>query len=335
MSLASNKYLLIAIFVAVLLSVTGFLTFPRKIERTVIKIEKGETAIDVAKKLSDAKLIKYPITFKIVAALTKSDKKLKPGKYIFDDECNVFIALDKITSGDYELRRVTIPEGLSLDKTLNIISNMLVIPRAVLDSLAVNSQFCERLTGLKIPNLEGFLYPETYLFEDDTKADEALETMVKLALKKFKEAEVGRLEQLSYYQTIILASIVEAEAKNRDEMPLIADVYLKRLKLKMKLGASPTIQYLLEKKGVHRDFLYYKDTEIDSPYNTYLYLGLPPTPICSPSLYAVNAVLNPAKTDYLYFFADGKGGHIFTTSYQEHLDQRKHLRREKASKRQS
>jgi UPF0755 protein len=329
------KFLVYAILMAVFLCVIGIITVPRDIERTMIKIEKGDTATSISRKLYDAKLIKYPFTFRIAAAVSGCDKKLKPGRYIFDTECNVFIALNKICSGDYELRRVTVPEGLSLNKTLDILSNMLTLSRPALDTLAHSSQFCESLTGLKIPSLEGFLYPETYHFEDGTSANDALRIMVRFAQKKFDEAEVGKLENLSYYETIILASIVETEAKDREEMPVIADVYLKRLKLKMKLGASPTVQYLLEKRGIHRDFLYYKDTEIESPYNTYQNIGLPPTPICSPSIYAINAVLHPAQTDYLYFFADGKGGHIFTKSYQEHLDQRKHLRREKADKRQS
>ena len=325
----SYWFMIITIILLVLLIGVGFLTIPRQIERTIIVIGKGDSASKIAQNLVDNNLIYSTFIFKLYTKISGCDKKMKPGRYIFEEESNLFITVNKICNGDYELMRFTVPEGLSLERTLNQIAGSLNFTRSSLDSLANNSEFCEEVTGFDIGSLEGFLYPETYHVEDDSNPEQVLKIMVKQGQRLFKQAGVGSLEQLSYYETLVLASIVEKEAKNREEMPIIADVYRKRLKLRMKLGASPTVQYLLEKQGKHREFLYYKDTEIESPYNTYLNYGLPPTPICSPSIYAVNAVLEPANTEYLYFFADGAGGHIFTKSYQEHLDQRRSMRRKK------
>ncbi len=312
-----------AIILAVFLILVAALTIPMKIDRTTLVINRGDSAIRIADKLKDKGLIRYPFLFKLASAITGNDKNLKPGRYIFEVESNAFIALDKICTGDYELIHVTIPEGLSLTKTLSIVASSLDLSFEEMKNLATNPLFCKSLTGLEIDTLEGFLYPETYHFEESTSVSQALRVMVNLAKKKFNEVGIGSIEQLNYYETVNLASIVELEAKDSSEMPVIADVYLKRLRKGIKLGASPTVQYLLEKKGKRRKFLYYKDTEIESPYNTYLNYGLPPTPICSPSARAVEAVISPADTDFLYFFADGSGKHIFTKSYKEHLNMRK------------
>ncbi len=312
-----------AIILAVFLILAILLSVPRSIKRTTLIINKGDSAGLIAKKLADKGLIRSTFVFRLTATITRKDRELKPGRYIFETESNAFIALDKISSGDYELISITIPEGLSLDKTLTKVSNSLDIPFGELKDLATNPLICNKLTGINVNTLEGFLYPETYHFEENTSALQVLTVMVNLAKKEFRKVEIGSINYLDYYQSLILASIVELEAKDSSEMPIIADVYIKRLQKGIKLGASPTVQYLLEQEGKRRKFLYYKDTEIESPYNTYLNYGLPPTPICSPSANAIRAVIKPTRTDYLYFFADGNGKHIFTKSYQEHLNMRK------------
>ena len=147
--------------------------------------------------------------------------------------------------------------------------------------------------------------------------------MVEQHFSQTKDLDFSHSKEMDYYQILILASIVEKEAQFDEEKPTIASVYLNRLEVDMKLQADPTISYILEQKGKKRKKIYYKDLKIDSPYNTYLYKGLPPTPICTPSKSAIKAVLEPEETDYFYFFASGGGKHTFSQTYSQHLSRQR------------
>jgi UPF0755 protein len=175
------------------------------------------------------------------------------------------------------------------------------------------------------PNLEGFLFPDTYTLDREISAVDFVVTMLSNFDANVNEAmRAGfRAQGLSIYQAVTLASIIEREAVVDDELQLMASVFLNRLALGMKLDADPTIQYAL---GLQADGSWWKsplsltDLSFDSPYNTYLYPGLPPTPICNPGIEALQAVAEPAVTGYLYFRAlcDGSGRHAFATTFEEH-----------------
>jgi UPF0755 protein len=176
------------------------------------------------------------------------------------------------------------------------------------------------------PNLEGFLFPDTYTLDREIQVVDLVVSMLNNFDASIDEQmRAGfRAQGLNIYQAVTLASIIEREAVVNDELPLMASVFLNRLALGMKLDADPTIQYAL---GLQADGSWWKsplslaDLSFDSAYNTYLYPGLPPSPICNPGIEALQAVAEPAATTYLYFRAlcDGSGRHAFATTYEEHL----------------
>ena len=163
--------------------------------------------------------------------------------------------------------------------------------------------------------MEGFLYPDTYYFPKGATEKFIIKTMVDNFYKKTSDLNISPDFKLDFYQTLIIASIVERESGLQEEKPLIAGVYVNRFLKGYKLQADPTVAYVLEQKGKSRKKIFYKDLLVDSPYNTYLYKGLPPTPIANPSLDTIKAVLNYEPTDYMFFFANN-GRHIFSKTYK-------------------
>jgi UPF0755 protein len=201
-----------------------------------------------------------------------------------------------------------------------LLSHHLGVPIAAFDSLGHDRAFCDSL-GLEAPSLEGYLAPDTYEFLPGTLPEVALRTMVARQKEMLQRAAAGRDSLplgLSLHQLLILASIVECEAQQSGERARIARVYLNRLARDMKLQADPTVAYGMGMTPRSRLFL--RHLRNDSPYNTYLYQGLPPGPICNPGAASFEAVLDPAPSEpSLYFVARGDGSHLFARTYEEHL----------------
>ena len=166
-----------------------------------------------------------------------------------------------------------------------------------------------------IDNLEGYLYPDTYIFLHTYTEEDIIKIMTKQFLYNYNEY-VKNNTNLNIHEIVTLASIIQGEAVYNDEMKIISSVYHNRLNKNMLLQADPTVQYLLPK---HKSRILYNDTEIDHAYNTYKNKGLPPGPINSPGIDALIAAANPIKTEYLYFVSDNNGRHIFNTNYRDHL----------------
>ena len=190
---------------------------------------------------------------------------------------------------------------------------------------AYDKPFIDSL-GLNVPSMEGYLFPDSYYVYERSSPSEIIGIFYNGFKKFMVDSLRKRAGNLGYNvrQILTLASIVEGETNKVDEMPVIASVYFNRLKRGMKLEADPTIQYL-QPGGWKR--LLYKDLKIKSPYNTYLYPGLPPGPINNPGKEAILATLYPAKTDFLYFVANGEGGHNFAKTYSQHLRNVSHYRK--------
>jgi UPF0755 protein len=178
-----------------------------------------------------------------------------------------------------------------------------------------------------VTSLEGFLFPDTYEFPSDATARDVIARMLDTFGQRFTPElrEQARAQGLTVYQAVTLASIVEREAVLPEERPIIASVFLNRLRAGMHLNADPTVQYALGYQGEGHGWwkrpLLLEDLEVDSPYNTYRHVGLPPGPICNPGLAALEAVVNPADTRYLYFVANdvaGDGSHVFAETLEEH-----------------
>lgn len=316
--------------ILLILLVLGYFSYllyaPKDIKETIITIEQGETAKDIANRLYNKNLIRSKDAFYFYIRFTGSQGQLSYGKYLLKGSVNMMNVIDLIKSGKVYLRKITIPEGLTAWKTCRLLDKKDFGEYSKFLSLCKDSTFAKQNTGFNIPNLEGFLYPETYHFPDDASEEFIISHIVKEFFKQTADLNFVPNKKMDFYDTIILASIVEREARYNDEKPTIASVYVNRLNYNYKLQADPTIAYFLELQGKRRKKIYYKDLKIESPYNTYLNYGLPPTPICTPSVSSIAAVLNPAETDYFFFFANGTGRHQFTRTYRQHLNKQNLLK---------
>lgn len=294
-------------------------------ERTFsVIIKRGDSFNSVADKFAGEGVVRWRFLLVGIARWMDLDRQLTPGRYDFSGEISTANILARLYAADYVRVKLTLIEGLPLWTVLATIADQMELDSAKVWGLKDDSLL---LSELKLPYFEGYLYPETYIFPWGTSAREIISAMVSLHRERvdsllWQEAPNG----LSRDEVIILASIVEAEALLTKEKPLIASVYQNRLARRMKLDADPTVIYGLG--GLDRP-LSRRDLRKDTPYNTYLRRGLPPTPINSPSLSAIEAVIHPDSTDYLYFVADGTGGHVFTRSNAEHNRAVREIRRAK------
>ncbi len=284
-------------------------------ERKEIVIEPGMGAKDVAKLLTDKGIIPNPYLFRLVAKLYGKERKIKAGKYILRKDMSLFEILKTIVEGKGVLEAVTIPEGLTSSQIADIFLKKGIIKD--------KEKF---LKIVKEKNLEGYLFPDTYYVPEDYGEKRVIDMMVKRFEEKLPKDFQERAKKLglSEKDVIILASLVEKEAKYQEDRPKIASVFLNRLKKGMKLESCATIQYIL---GKPKPNLSYEDLKIKSPYNTYLHKGLPPGPICNPGEASIMAVLYPAKTDYLYFVAGKDGRHLFAKTYKEHLKNKRKVKK--------
>ncbi|MFC1888080.1 endolytic transglycosylase MltG [Candidatus Cloacimonadota bacterium] len=320
--------LLLVILIFIIQAVTLFFK-PIQLDEVFVQIENGDSAIKIAQKLADQGVITSKAWFYIYVKLTGVSHELSFGKYMFYGDYKLTDVVNKIRAGEIYLKRITIPEGLTVKKTCRRLSRNGFGDYDSLKALANDSTFARKLTGFAIPSLEGFLYPETYHFPEDITEEEVLSNMVRRFFIQTAELDFEPREEMDFYEIIVMASIVEKEAHYDDEKPKIASVYLNRIEYKMKLQADPTIAYILEQMGRSRKKLYYKDLTISSPYNTYINTGLPPTPICSPALNSIRSVLYPLETDYFFFFANSKSRrHIFSQTYSQHLSKQRELKKE-------
>ena len=256
-------------------------------------------------------LISHPYLFRIALRLYGKDRNIKAGKYILRDDMSLYEIIDTLVKGKGVLEEVTIPEGLTSSQIADIFYKKGIIKDP--------ERFLEIV---KKKGLEGYLFPDTYYVPMNYDEEKLIDMMTKRFWQKVPEdfREKAKALGLSEKEVIILASLVEKEAKYPEDRPKIASVFLNRLKKGMKLESCATIQYIL---GTPKPNLTYEDLKIPSPYNTYLHKGLPPGPICNPGEASILSVLNPAKTDYLYFVVGKDGKHLFAKTYKEHLKNKK------------
>jgi UPF0755 protein len=285
-----------------------------------VVIPKGADSFKIAQILHREKVIKNKTCFILLCKILNWEKTLKAGRYEFNS-LSMFEVLSKLRKGEIEVCKVTIPEGLPKWAVAEILSQNEIVGKEDFLSVVDNPQEL-RVSNLSFPlfkdTLEGYLYPDTYYF---IKGEEP-QKIVKKFLSCFEEKafpiyrETKNKKGLSLEKVVTLASIVEKEAQVSSEKSMIAAVFHNRLQKGMKLRADPTVKYVL---GDFSDKLTYHKLKTPSPYNTYLYYGLPPGPICSPGKDSIYAALHPAKVSYLYFVARGDGTHKFSKTYGEHL----------------
>jgi UPF0755 protein len=306
----------------------GANTFEGEIEK-VFFIRRGATFSAIVDSLDRQGIIRSKRMFKIVARIYGGTDRIQAGRFRFSSgisNADLFLLM-RDGAGNH-LIRVTIPEGSRPRLQARIFARAVGIDSARFEEMVYDPQFT-RDQGIEAESLEGYLLPETYALQWGIDEKELIQIQLREFGKFFTDSLVERAKDLgwSVHQAVTFASIVEGEAVLDAERSTIAGVYHNRLRLRMKLEADPTIQYLIG--GGPRRVLY-SDLRMDSPYNTYKYVGLPPGPVNNPGKASMLASLNPAVHRYLYFVANGKGGHWFSETYNEHMLNVRRYRHERA-----
>jgi UPF0755 protein len=293
-----------------------------------IVVEQGDTLSSVADKLEEAGVIQSSILFKLGARNEGEETEIKAGEYQFRAGEEREEILRTLSSGDSISKfTITIPEGLTLEQTAWVIEEEGSISAEEFEAAAKKTDY--EYAFLDDPNIEtteGFLFPkkyefEKYEFESGISAEQIVNRLLEQYLIETRELDFEAAQRrfnLTEYELITTASLVEKESANPEERPIIAGVIYNRIRSGMPLQVDATVQYVLHKS---KEKLSFDDLEVDSPYNTYANRGLPPGPIASPSRESIRAALEPADTDYLYYVleADGKK-HFFTDDYDEFLE---------------
>lgn len=284
-------------------------------ENVTVTIPEGSSASQVAAQLREERVIRSSVWFKVVLKLTGTGKKIKPGEYTLRKNMSAEEALWRLVrSGGKNYIKVVIPEGWRAEQ---------IADRMEANGITGKDSFLKIVLSRK---LEGYLFPATYHLEramDASKVISMMQGEFERQITPLLKSSPGTF--LREREILTIASIVEREAVVLTEKPLIAAVYLNRIKKRMPLEADPTVQYAL---GYWKKGLTLKDLKIKSPYNTYGNSGLPPGPICNPGYESVRAVLNPADVDALYFVADRKGQHVFNSSFEEHKKAKRRIEKE-------
>ncbi|HHV62877.1 MAG TPA: endolytic transglycosylase MltG [Firmicutes bacterium] len=285
-------------------------SLPPNASEVLVRVSPGMTSADIAKCLAGHGLVKSEYLFVILSRIVGLDQRLKAGYYKLASSMSTFQILKELRDGRVVVVTFTVPEGATNAEIASILeAKGLVDDAAGFERAARDNQ--------------GFLFPATYrVFYGASEED-----IINVMLTKFKsevlplyEAAKKKGETRSLKDIITLASLVEKEARVGRERPLIAGVFMNRLRLGMPLQSCATVEYALsEGKNRRKSKLTIEDLGIESPYNTYLHRGLPPGPIANPGLDSIEAALNPARVDYLFFVANGDGTHTFSRTYREHL----------------
>lgn len=285
----------------------------------LIQIERGSSKRDIARQLEREGIISHRTPMLIYLWLVRRGATLKAGEYLFAGPASQLEVCDKLIRGEAYLHRVTVPEGLTLSETAaEIASSGLVALESLLQAMLDPAPVLHIDPQAK--DLEGYLFPETYYFPRGVTARDMMRAMVARFEQVFDQELRRRSREagLSIREAVILASLVEKETAREEERPLVAAVFLNRLRSGLRLECDPTIIYALTRKGLYRGQLSKKDLLFESPYNTYLNPGLPPGPICSPGLSSLRATLYPADTRFLYFVSKNDGTHFFSEDYRQH-----------------
>jgi UPF0755 protein len=304
------------VFSLLLLFLPGINSAPSDRRRSPITVHRGDGFSEIVGRLLDAGVIRSRWPVLLTGAVFPDLHKIKPGRYLLPHGLSNYQLLHYLHTHPQDEVRIMIPNGIEQRKIAEIIAENLDIDSAAFMKASGSR---ELLASLQIgaASTEGYLFPGTYNFAWSSRPEEVIRFLVGQFRKFYSDSLRDKTiaKGFSEHQLLTLASIVEAETPEDHEKPIIASVYLNRMRKNMKLQADPTVQYALE--GDARR-LFFKDLAVDSPYNTYRQPGLPPGPICNPGPSSILAVLHPAETGYLYFVATGKGGHFFASTLAEH-----------------
>jgi UPF0755 protein len=326
--MATYKKLLLTFAIVIVLSIGAFGAFVWDIYRygdstrpaphhvASITIEAGQGLTTIAYALYQQEIITQPQKMVWLARLKELDKQIQAGEYRLSTAMTPNQILDRLVSGKVILYRLTIPEGTALKQIAAIFSQRGFGSQEAFLAAASDPEAVKQL-DISADNLEGYLFPDTYLFTQPVDPRQAVDTMVKRFKSVFKPAWHERASQigLSLHEIVTLASIIEKETGVADERPLISSVFHNRLQKGMRLETDPTVIYGIENFDGN---LTRKHLQRKTPYNTYRIKGLPPGPIASPGAAALEAALYPAESPYLYFVSKKDSTHYFSSNLKEH-----------------
>lgn len=321
-----HMLLILGIFL-ILFGISGIYVFwegnlPENKENIIkITVEPGMRSKEIGALLESKGVIANSNSFWLMAKLNGYEKNFMAGKYNFHEGMKTEAVLAKLIEGEIEEHKVLIPEGFTVkDIAKRLQDEEIVTEKEFLEKAKKfrpydyikadeNAHFCA----------EGFLFPATYKISSSATCEDILKLMANTFDNRLTKEMRKRAKErnLTIYELITLASLVEKEAKYKEDQAIIAQVFFKRLEIGMPLQSDATLQYLMD---APKEDVSISDTKMDSPYNTYQHYGLPPGPVANPGIDAINAVLYPADTDYLYFVADRDGHNHYTSTYSAHLD---------------
>ena len=302
-------------------------------EAAVVNVARGASTDEIARLLAGKGVVRSALAFELWSRWHHG-RSLEAGEYRFDRSMRPPEVFDKIASGRVWTVILTVPEGWTMFDIANAVQRAGLVSRAAFLRAARNPAPIRDIAPTA-PTLEGFLFPATYQFPHHTTAQAIVGAMV----SRFREAWAQATQNdappksLTLEQVVTLASLVQEETPKESERPIIAGVFTNRLRLGYPLECDPSVVYALKLKGRYDGKLVPANLKIHSPYNTYRHYGLPPGPIGNPGMASLQAALDPARVDYLYFVANGKGGHVFSRTFagqQRNVERyRELLRREK------
>ncbi len=285
-----------------------------------VSIAPGTAVIQILQTLQKEGVIADANMARFYLVYVMGDPPLQAGDYSFRGPLSTPDVLDKLVHGQVVTGSVTLIEGLTLEEIAERLEQAGLGEREAFLDLMRSPELIADLDP-EAPDLEGYLFPETYSFAHHTDEQTVVTTLVKTFRKRY-ESQIrpllGGSPGSSLREVVTLASIVEKEARIPSERPLIAGVYRNRVQRGIGLGADPTVIYALKRLGRWNGNIRRTDLQVDSPYNTYRYAGLPPGPICSPGLASLQAAADPADVPFLYFVSRNDGTHVFASNLQEH-----------------
>ena len=284
-----------------------------------VEIPTGTGSMAMGKRLADAGVIRSPTSFRIAVWMRGSGRRLQAGEYRFDRAMTTAEVVDKIARGDVYVRTITFREGLTNREMAGLFEAAGFGTTDEFLKAAGNAQLIHDVDPAA-RDLEGYLFPDTYTLQRKTTAAQLVERMV----ARFKKAFTAELREnaaaggRTIRELVTLASLVEKETGKEEERPIVAGVYANRLRIRMPLQCDPTVIYALMRAGRYDGNIRRDDLQVDSPYNTYRYPGLPPGPIAAPGEASLRAAAAPASVPYLYFVSRNDGSHVFSTTLDEH-----------------
>lgn len=284
-----------------------------------VEIPAGAGPRAIERRLVDAGVVKDSLTFRAALLLSGRSRELKAGEYRFDRALGATSVVDVIASGRVHERLLTFREGLTIAE-MALLFQERGFGTASAFLAAASDPAPIRDLDPDAPDLEGYLFPETYALPRNTPAVDVVALMVAHFKRAFDEPlrAAAREQMLTVRQVVTIAALVEKETGQAAERPLVAAVYRNRLKLGMGMQADPTVIFALQKAGRYDGNIRREDLQFDSPYNTYRYPGLPPGPIAAPGRASIEAALHPADVKHLYFVSRNDGSHVFADTLAEH-----------------